>query len=568
MLEQIIGGDISIFAAHLAAIHLALQEPLSYTDEIHIILGDFFSYSPKKTILDWINQSRTMKKVSAENIRDVEFRVPLSDLVIMNPPFTRMELLEKDYKKFVENSFEGSNKMQYLQGRMGLHALFLLHSDEFLKPNGEIAAVLPASTFYTGYGEKLEDFFLSKYNIKYIISSDIETTFSEQSTFKEILFIAQKKIDKSKSPDTLFVSLKVPLTLKNSKELANKIKKLKEVDFEDEDLRVKVASKSDLIKEKNWMTFTDQSSKLYKRIGNMQNVILSREFLEDKISEGIRRFPTDFFVFPNSFWNIIKDEKDALQIEHTNTKETLHISKKLLIHTIRKPELYDKVKVNPDHYLLIINPNEKIDRDLERYISLGEKLEQDKESSTLVKTTHREKVPWYSYTYLLRKNPKIFGNVFIIDKLRVNTGKLMAHYTPEKVTAGGSFHILSVDSDENAKILALWYNSMIHMFLFLYAGREIQGAYYRALISDLKKLPMIDVDKIDKKSRLKLLSLFDKYASTTFPTFPKQIEQGIKKELDLTLLEVLGEKDQEKTLKFIYQYLSDKIEKLRVETNR
>jgi len=565
ILSQLLGGDISIFAAHLAAIHLALQEPLSYTDEVHVILGDFFGLSPKKTVLDWFNQSKRVKKVSAEEIKDSEFNLPFVDLIIMNPPFTRMELLEQSYKKFIEQCFANSENKKYVEGRMGLHALFLLHSDDFLKQGGKIAAVLPASTFYTGYGAGLEDFFLSKYNILFIITSDVETTFSEQSTFKEILLVAEKKKSTINNKKTLFISLKVPLKLNNSRDIAQHIKLLENVDYENDVIRVKAVGLKELLYEKNWMTFIDTSTKLYKKILSMRNTIHAKEVLQDNICEGIRRFPTDFFCLPNSNWKIL-DEKDRyIFIEHIQTKEKLHIPKKVLVPTIRKPELYNAIRLKSLHYLLTIHPNEKIDADLGRYIVLAEKMDLDKESDTLLKTIKKEKVPWYSYTYLLLKNPKIRGEVFVIDKLRVNTGKLMAHYTSEKVTAGGSFHIISTNSDADAKILTLWYNSTIHLFLFLFRGREIQGGYYRALISDLKNLPILNISTLEKETKQELIRIFSKYADTKFLSFPKQIEQEEKREIDLAILKALGASDPGKLLKEIYKSVYDKIEKLRTE---
>ena len=564
LLNQIFGGDISLFAAHLASIHLALQEPLSYTEEVHILLGDFFDVSPKKNLVDWLGQNKTVKKVNAQHIRDVQFNLPYMDLIIMNPPFTRMELLEKKYKEFIEKTFQRNNLEQYTQGRMGLHSLFLIHSDNFLRPGSKIAAVLPASTFYTGYGEKLNQFLLSRYNIKYIITSDVETAFSEQCTFKEILFVAEKKLDK-KPIKTLFISLKVPLNLKNAKDIAKRVRHLEE-NHEDSVLRARAVSPKELAEENNWMVFTDDSSDLYDKISKLKNLVMGEKYLDGNISEGIRRFPIDFFYLPNSLWEIKEETQHGLKICHVHTKEELFIEKRLLSSSIRKPEMYKTIQLKPSHYLLSIHPNEKINKDLQRYISLAEKLGMDKQSSTLVKTVQKEKVPWYSYTHLLKRNPKIFGNVFVVDKLRVNTGKIMAHYLPQKVTASGMFHVISLNSDEEAKILALWYNSTVHMFLFLFRGREIQGGYYRALISDLKRLPIIDTSKLETNIRKKLIRIFDEYKNKEPPSFPKQIEESFKKEPDLAILEALGASNPEKLLTTLYKNVYDKIEKLRTES--
>jgi hypothetical protein len=568
LLSQIIGGDISIFAAHLAAIHLALQEPLSYTDEVHVVLGDFFEISPKKKMIDWLNQSKLMKKVSAEDIKEAEFTIPLVDLVIMNPPFTRMEIMDKDYKDFIEKSFATSPNKEYLQRRMGLHGAFLLHADDYLKMNGQIAAVLPASTFYTGYGEKLEKFLLSKYKIKYIIASDVETTFSEQSTFKEILFVAEKTAEKRFKYDTAFIVLKVPLTLKNSGVIADKIKKIKSEKYEDTDMRVRIVSKEKLLEEKNWMSFIEESNKNYDMIESAKNIIVANKYLDNRISEGIRRFPTDFFVLPNKLWKIIEEDKTKLTIEHIQTKEKLNVPNKFLIKAIRKPELYNTIGLKPSHYIIVINPYEKLNEDMRRYLNLGEKLGMDKVSKTLMRETQKRRIPWYSYTYLISKNPNIFGKVFLIYKLRFNTAKITAHYVSDNITAGGMFLIIKPKTDEDAKILALWYNSTIYTLLLLTKGRAIQSSYYEALMKDIKKLPLIDISKLDIQTKRNLVNLFDKYSSIKLPPFPKQIEQNVKEEMDLAILKALEVNNPEKALKLIYKNVYDKIKTLSSEINR
>ena len=64
--------------------------------------------------------------------------------------------------------------------------------------------------------------------------------------------------------------------------------------------------------------------------------------------------------------------------------------------------------------------------------------------------------------------------------------------------------------------------------MFLFRGREIQGGYYRALISDLKNLPMLNISALEKETKQELIRIFSKYADTKFLSFPRQIEQEEK----------------------------------------
>ncbi|MFL6391626.1 MAG: N-6 DNA methylase, partial [Nitrososphaeraceae archaeon] len=103
--------------------------------------------------------------------------------------------------------------------------ILLFKSDNFLSKNGKIAVVLASSTLYIGYSGTLKVSLLKRYEIQYLISSDVDSTFSEQSAFKEILLIAQKKESTDENDSqTIFVSLKKQLTLQNAKQIAKKDK--------------------------------------------------------------------------------------------------------------------------------------------------------------------------------------------------------------------------------------------------------------------------------------------------------------------------------------------------------
>ena len=126
--------------------------------------------------------------------------LPQMDIVLMNPPFTRIERLEDDYQEYLLGKKGILKKFaKYVKGQSGLHCFFLLHATNFLKNDGRLGAVLPAATFSSEYGEKIQPFLLNNYRIRYMITYESLSTFSVDCDFKEILFVGTKNKEEAKS---------------------------------------------------------------------------------------------------------------------------------------------------------------------------------------------------------------------------------------------------------------------------------------------------------------------------------------------------------------------------------
>ena len=78
------------------------------------------------------------------------------DLIITNPPYTRFSNLSFGYRRFLQSKFDKHSMKQ-----IGLHAYFIIHLANFLRNNGFLAAVLPASILYSQETEKLRLFLLN-----------------------------------------------------------------------------------------------------------------------------------------------------------------------------------------------------------------------------------------------------------------------------------------------------------------------------------------------------------------------------------------------------------------------
>ena len=140
------------------------------------------------------------------------------DIVFMNPPFTQHKRLDAFEKKRIFGILQQEGQGKYLNGRMGLHALFVLHADLFLPVGGKLALVLPANTFSSAYGKKILQLFREKaYSIEFVIEkAGASNAFSEQCGLKEYLIVATKGLRQSSGDISRLITLNMmPLPRRN-----------------------------------------------------------------------------------------------------------------------------------------------------------------------------------------------------------------------------------------------------------------------------------------------------------------------------------------------------------------
>jgi len=98
-----------------------------------------------------------------------------TDVILTNPPFTRWELLSKEYRTFLQRLIKILGYDRYInrvQLNLQLISLFLM--DYVLNDGGLLVSVLPASTFYTIYGEAAKRLLKEKYHINAIVECCVE----------------------------------------------------------------------------------------------------------------------------------------------------------------------------------------------------------------------------------------------------------------------------------------------------------------------------------------------------------------------------------------------------------
>ena len=216
--EDITGVDIMPFAAHLATIHLALQNPQYETDSVKVGIEDSTKLQPNDEIQplskmlpedrlqrtlesydqrdDGIQEDEMMEKgaIARKGMEQEPLALDSPDLVIMNPPYSRQEVMSSfggEYKDTLKR-----NRLRwyedYIDGRMNFYAYFLLLADRFLDEGGRVAAVTSVGLLNIDTDRGVRELFKENYEFEYIFIRDDESSFSEDTSRREIMTVAQK----------------------------------------------------------------------------------------------------------------------------------------------------------------------------------------------------------------------------------------------------------------------------------------------------------------------------------------------------------------------------------------
>jgi len=249
--EIIFGYDVLPSAIHLTASTLALRAPEITFKRMNLFnlpmggkeayLGSLeFLRGKDLRIRDLFGAHIEAKQVGGDkDIILTNVNIPLLDLCVMNPPFTRSvigNLLfgsfpEKERSK-MQSSLKNLVRNRQVQTSItaGLAAVFVALADRYIRTGGRMALVLPKAILSGVAWEPTRELLRQKYNLEYLVAShDPERwNFSESTSLSEVLIVAQKKNNKEikdqplicinlwRNPATAFDALAIYHGLKNN----------------------------------------------------------------------------------------------------------------------------------------------------------------------------------------------------------------------------------------------------------------------------------------------------------------------------------------------------------------
>ncbi|MFX1515252.1 MAG: class I SAM-dependent DNA methyltransferase [Promethearchaeota archaeon] len=536
ILQKLYGVDVSTFAAQLAAINLTIQQPIDIRNDSQISITDFF------------------------RLNETDFQGRKFDVILGNPPFTRGDRLDSDYKDFLESYLrcEGIT-FDYNKKYLGLYAYFLLGSLRFLKKDGIIAFVLPLS-FINSYTMKpVLRFILSKLSFKFIITSEAQDTFSEQCTFKEILFIAQNS--QARKHVAKFVVLKTELSRNNYKSLAKLIEVTNEA-YEDPYMRVNPISQ-EILKENvdvNWIIYlyNKRFFTIFNQIQNFEAISPVTEVVKTPrydVDRGFRAGISDFFYIPNKFWKIKEKSDNRITIQNVETNSILKLSSQYLYPVLRKSSLYEQIVPDISDFIVVIPEKNMLEKAIQDYIAWGVEKFQKTGFENLA-SRHIE------------KGRKI-ARIAITHKLSLQSNKILTYYSPKPIILSDNFIFIRTFNEHHDNILAAYLNSSIFLLTYFVLRREKTGALGQIFGTDARNFFCLNPNKVTDSDRRELIQIFDQFIleSSHFDTFYYQILEAMQNKhhvrylLDKKICEILMVPNVPSYINLIYEILSKELQK-------
>jgi len=223
--------DVLTYAAHLAATGLALHNPSAtfqhgniyvmplgiQRGEKHLGSLDFFK-GPLGTPIQ-LGAAPVTRRVAPSEIAAETIELPLFNLIIMNPPFTRNvgqnllfgDLPQRERKALCKerNAILKQRRLSGI-GQAGLGADFAILADRYLQQGGRLCLVIPRSLLSGVSWRKVREHLSEHYTVEVIIASHEAPrswNFSENTDLSEILIVARKLERNEARPPAIVVNL-------------------------------------------------------------------------------------------------------------------------------------------------------------------------------------------------------------------------------------------------------------------------------------------------------------------------------------------------------------------------
>jgi methylase of polypeptide subunit release factors len=579
--KDITGIDIMPFAAHLTAVNLTAQRLDQPTNVVRVARWDSLELAPDTKRLEFKEEgillkpftqavqltlhgkSKVVKKVEtiSPSGRGTEFYLKPVDVVIMNPPFSDREKLPKDYLRKLSDESDCGRVLGKICGhQINLWGYFIALADLFLNPGGKIAAVLPINIARGKASEKIRNYLLENYHIKYIIKTTKDLAFSESAAFRDILLIAEKRKPKA-NDTTMIVFLKKPLKEITEKDVKNILQFKKSI------VSVKKINHAELLKYKdNFMPIliSGELLNLFKKIMNSDKLI---QLNVDQIANGFPYRP--------------KGVADGTFITRATDKSRSKLTDVIVINENKDLVIAGLKRVSPDVFSYKFE-EENLGYAL-RTITGIKSFFLSKEDLDYIILKKDEKY-WEMLRNVGLKIPTPFPyeihfqlniikekvHLLIPDKINLvspNTYFLsVISETPLKSVGSTLWYFKNI-SEETAKLLVLYLNSVVALTQIILLKSETLGTYTRLLKNDWKCFKILDVDKLTFQEKKLLTPLFEKLKREKYPPLFEQFEKRFwaRVELDKTILKVLGfsEKEIEEWLPKVYDAIVEELKSMK-----
>ncbi len=514
--------------------------------------------------------------ITLEGVGGEEILLEKADVVIMNPPFTRQERLPLQYKESLNLRLKEYSEK--LHGQLGLHGYFIFLADKFLKPNGRLALVLPATVLRLRSTQKIRDMLLDDYIVDYIITTYQRAAFSEGAQFREILLVARKRpkeigVTEIDSDQCAIITLKkLPTDLTQAREFADRFKeyrkrpiKKNEGDYfsaivvtqdelkknADNLFRLVATTKPDLVKSWSALKEKSQMTKLSNYLESDGRIIRGFEMTLREASPA-SAYTTVLIrdvaraMKKHDQWVVANIDGKQVLAENRFTHITTQIPRTALIYALRRLSGVKTLDVSETLDLMVVKPFEGCDLLLGRKVNI---------KNSLRLWSHYAKSRKTNLVFIRRFDLSAPGTI------------LFSHYSPKDFAASKMMYCFKDISESNAKILTLWFNSTLNVLQLFLDRTETRGAFIGFSKYALLDTYVLNPLELNKEQKDSFLHLYDKIKETEFPSLLEQLKEKFpaRVEIDKLVLWILGfsEKDTHQLIDNLYPALANEIEQLK-----
>ena len=563
--NEITGIDIMPFAAHISAINLTMQNIEQETNRVRIATLDSlemvdslkslkfkrkgieispYSSSIQLTLDEIYGKPIVIDKKGAVSAKGIgsEFYLKPVDTIIMNPPFSDREKMPVEMRGKLK-----INPLGDVCGhRINLWGYFLALTDLLLKPNGVFGAVLPFNIARGKATEKIRHFLLENYKIRYLVKPIEDVAFSENASFMDILFIAEKGKPK-KNDKTGIIYLRRSIRDISLQDIEKIIANIKDKSENKENYRcddfdlIFINTKEFLEYKENLMPligmvnpdniklFEDFSTKI-----RLQGGIKLTKLKEIEIREGFHASPAgmsqiSFITSPyiknrvgRAFLIYESEDEKYINVKIKKTDLKLKIEKSRVIPALRTLTGIDTFYVDKIDYFIKKEP-----KDLQKILMLS-------------KWKNKDKFSWKLITEKL-KGKEI--HISLARRFRPNSSNthFFAFYNDNGFVSPHTFKILKTNRTES-KFQCLFLNSVITLKNIITLREQTTEGFTDIMETELNLFDAFNINNLTVEDKKKLDESFDYLKNVKFPSILEQLENRFKGriELDKTILQVIG----------------------------
>jgi len=428
--------------------------------------------------------------------------LPLVDVVICNPPYTRHQHLDEDYKKEIAKAVEEKTGIE-LSRQSGIYVYFLIHASRFLKENGRMAFVLPTNFLDVNYGVAVKKFLADNFRIVAIVLFPKRRLLFPKVLTTTCIVLLEKEKDRKNVVrffkfDSLVSSQDLLRTIKNPNLTQKSWATVNEI------------CQTSLDPGKKWNHYFDLDIEEAKGLVPLKVIA--------KVKRGIATGANDFFI--------LSDEKvQKLEIEQRFLKPVLMKARDVAFLDFSSKD-FQKLRENGKRVWLV-SSNLAKDKlrgtNLLRYIKQGEMKDlhhRHLTSSRRIWYSSEKRVPPpIIFTYMSRNRPR-----FILNETGILVLNTFHCIYPEKKAIGNRVEL---------KALLAYLNSNKALSLLRKTGRIYSGGLLKVEPGELERFPVIDFPRLTKSDTEALANLFEQLCMSVRKGSG---EQEIRKEIDEQLI--------------------------------